>query len=389
MRTCARFVSQTLLCGLVLACLSPIWMAAAAPVASGQDDREQASNGHKRVEGGQVRPEWKLDAPISSGNLTVFPVTSDDWPSTGEFITLDEGLKSGGVTITELGGIRRVRGRGQSDNAEVNTLSLTNKTGKTLILLAGELLVGGKQDRIVDHDRLVPSDDAPIALGVFCVEHGRWQGSTAAFGHNQTAVRPPGGARNFVAGGTGAGAGGPLGGQIANPAVREKAEAKKSQSEVWSKVGETTEVVNATSASGALTRAYQDGKVAMRTGPYIRDLKDKCAGKNVVGVVVAVNGEAVNSDIFASPSLFRRYWPKLLESYALEAISAGKPVRQGVDRQDAQTFLSRVEGNISSEGEDGVYRLMEHKSAGESSFELEYIAAAAPLLVHFNRIAAR
>jgi hypothetical protein len=32
---------------------------------------------------------------------------------------------------------------------------------------------------------------------------------------------------------------------------------------------------------------------------------------------------------------------------------------------------------------------MEHKSAGESSFELEYIAAAAPLLVHFNRIAAR
>jgi hypothetical protein len=127
----------------------------------------------------------------------------------------------------------------------------------------------------------------------------------------------------------------------------------------------------------------------MRTGPYIRDLKDKCAGKNVVGVVVAVNGEPVNSDIFASPSLFRRYWPKLLESYALEAISAGKPVRQGVDRLDAQSFLSRVEGNISSEGEDGVYRLTEHKSASESSFELEYIAAAAPLLVHFNRIATR
>jgi len=388
MRTRARFLSTTLLSGLVLAVFSPMWSDAAP---ASQDDREASGRGHKRVEGGQVRPEWRLGAPVSSGNLTIFPVTSDDWPSTGGFITLDEGLKSGGVTITELGGSRLVRHRGQSDNAEVNTLALTNKSGKTLILLAGELLVGGKQDRIVDHDRLVPSDDAPIALGVFCVEHGRWQGSTAAFGHNQTAVHPPGGARNFMggSGGGGAGAGGPLGGQIANPAVRAKAEAKKSQSEVWSQVSETTEVVKATSASGALTRAYQDGKVAMRTGPYIRDLKDKCAGKNVVGVVVAVNGEPVNSDIFASPSLFRRYWPKLLESYALEAISAGKPVRQGVDRLDAQSFLSRVEGNISSEGEDGVYRLTEHKSASESSFELEYIAAAAPLLVHFNRIATR
>jgi hypothetical protein len=280
-----------------------------------------------------------------------------------------------------------VRYRGQQrDNAEVNTLSLTNRSGKTLILLAGELLVGGKQDRIVDHDRLVPSDEAPIALGVFCVEHGRWQGTTASFGQNQSSVRSPRGARNFLAGGGGTGAGA---GQIANPAVREKAEAKKSQSEVWSKVGETTEMVNATSSSGALTRAYQDGKVALRTGPYIRDLKDKCSGKNVVGVVVAVNGQVVNSDIFASPSLFRRYWPKLLDSYALEAIGAGKPVRQGVDRLDAETFLTRVEGEISSEGKDGVYRLTEHKSANESSFELEYIAAAPTLLVHFNRIAAR
>jgi hypothetical protein len=383
MRTRARLISSTLLSGLILAGFSSMWSDAAP---ARQDDRESSGRSHKRVEGGQVRPEWRLSAPVSFSNLTIFPVTSDDWPSAERFITLDEGLKSGGVTITELGGTRLVRHRGQSDNAEVNTLALTNKTGKTLILLAGELLVGGKQDRIVDHDRLVPSDDAPIALGVFCVEHGRWQGSTTAFDQNQTAVHPPRGARNFLAGGGGGGAGA---GQIANPAVREKAEAKKSQSEVWSKVGETTEVVNARSASGALTRAYQDGKVAMRTGPYIRDLKDKCAGKNVVGVVVAVNGEPVNSDIFASPSLFRRYWPKLLESYALEAISAGKPVRQGVDRLDAQTFLSRVEGNISSEGEDGVYRLTEHKSASESSFELEYIAASAPLLVHFNRIAAR
>jgi len=327
--------------------------------------------------------------PVRSGNLTIFPVTSDEWSATERFITLDEGLRSGGVTVSELGGYRRVRGRGQSgqsDNAEVNTLSLTNRSGKTLILLAGELLVGGKQDRIVDHDQLVPSDDTPIALGVFCVEHGRWQGANASFGHSQGATRPPGGARNFVGGGAGGGAGS---GQMANPAVRHKAEVQKSQTEVWSQVEETTKEVNAKSASGALTRAYDDRKVSMRTAAYVRDLKERCSGKNVVGVVVAVNGELVASDIFASPSLFRRYWPKLLESYALEAISAGKGGSDGVDLIAAQTFLTRVQGDSSSQGKDGVYRLTEHKSGNESSFELEDVALHPPLLVHFNRIAAR
>src|SRR5262245_59012061 len=102
MRTRARFVSSTLLGGLILACLSLIWTAAAA----GQDGHEPA---HGRHHSSQVRPEWKLAAPIRSSKLTIFPVTSDDWPSTGEFITLDEGLKSGGVIITELGGSRPVR----------------------------------------------------------------------------------------------------------------------------------------------------------------------------------------------------------------------------------------------------------------------------------------
>jgi hypothetical protein len=374
-------VSGTLLCAL--SCISPLLPPAVASDARGSG---QPGGAQKRSEGAQVRPEWKLGMPVRSGNLTIFPVTSDEWSATERFITLDEGLRSGGVTVNELGGYRRVRGRAQSDNAEVNTLSLTNRSGKTLILLAGELLVGGKQDRIVDHDRLVPSDDTPIALGVFCVEHGRWQGASASFGRNQGGTRAPGGARNFVVGGAGSGAGS---GQMANPAVRAPAEAQKSQTEVWDKVGKTTEQINAKSPSGALTRAYDDRKVSMRTAAYVRDLTEKCSGKNVVGVVVAVNGEMVASDIFASPLLFSRYRHKLLESYALEAISAGKGGGAGVDRIAAETFLTRVQGDSSSEGKDGVYRLTAHKSGNESSFELEDVAVHPALLVHFNRITAR
>ena len=86
---------------------------------------------------------WRLGAPVSFENLTVFPVIGDESLDTGSFITLDEGLRSGKVTLTEIGAKGRVRrigaGRQASDNAEVNKLMLTNRSGKTLILIAGEM----------------------------------------------------------------------------------------------------------------------------------------------------------------------------------------------------------------------------------------------------------
>lgn len=387
MRNRMGFALCVLVSGLVFGYLWSIRSVGAAP--QGPDDSKPAAAGGSfdGARSGSLRPEWKLGAPVTSGNLTVFPVIASAWSGANEFITLDEGLKSGKVTITELGVGRRPGGRGPREGAEVNTLSLTNRTGRTLILLAGEMLIGGKQDRIVDRDQLVPPDDLPIALGVFCVEHGRWQGASTSFGQSQRASgsQAPG-ARNFLAAGSGGGAGG---GQIATPAVREKAEAGKDQSGVWSKVAETTEVLNVTSNTGALTRAYQDGSLARKSHVYESQIRYRIGGKNVVGVVVAVSGQLVAADIFASPSLFGRYWPKLLKSYALEALGSSNTAAGRIDQLDAQAFLSRVEGNSSTDSKSGVYRLTEHKSGTHSSFELECIAAAQPVLVHFNRIASQ
>jgi len=334
---------------------------------------------------GYVRPEWKLGMPATSGNLTVFPVTSSAWAPATDFITLDEGLKSGKVVITELGS-GGPGGRAQ-DGAQVNTLSLTNRTGRTLILLAGEMLIGGKQDRIVDEDQLVPPSERPVALGVFCVEHGRWHGASTSFGQNQPAQRSQTpGAQNFLGGRSGGGAGAQ---QIATPAIREKAEAAKSQNEVWSKVADTNRSLNTTSGTGALTRAYDDRALAKRSQVYESRFINRIQGKNVVGVVVAVNGQLVAADIFANPFLFQRYWPKLLKSYVLEALGAGTESHGEIDRLAAEAFLYRAEGNASSERQKSVYRLTEHKSGGDASFELDSLKGPELVLVHFNRVASR
>jgi hypothetical protein len=109
----------------------------------------------------------------------------------------------------------------------------------------------------------------------------------------------------------------------------------------------------------------------------------------VVGVVVAVSGHLVAADIFASPSLFQRYWPKLLKSYSIEALGSSKSKAGRIDRLEAEAFLSRVEGNASTDGKNGIYRLIENKSRTDSSFELEYTGAAQGVLVHFNRVASQ
>ena len=71
----------------------------------------------------------------------------------------------------------------------MNRLVLVNNSDRPLILLAGEIVTGGKQDRVVGKDRIVPPKSDPIDLAVFCVEPERWVAAKSTFGsfHSQMA----------------------------------------------------------------------------------------------------------------------------------------------------------------------------------------------------------
>ena len=53
--------------------------------------------------GGNPSPSYKALSPISHDNLTIFPVVASNTHDTSEFITLDEGIRSGEGVITEAG----------------------------------------------------------------------------------------------------------------------------------------------------------------------------------------------------------------------------------------------------------------------------------------------
>src|SRR5205807_3180795 len=170
--------------------------------------------------------EYKVLAPIRHGSLTVFPIVAAKSFDTSEFLTLDEGLRSGDVVVTESGSIRSMMRRHSRPipvrDAEVNRLVLVNNSKRPLLLLAGEIVTGGKQDRVIGKDRIVPAESDPVDLSVFCVEPGRW---VAANGKVQ-----------FSGGGVG-------GGVFAAPGVRASAMAAKNQQQVWDSVGKSKDAM--------------------------------------------------------------------------------------------------------------------------------------------------
>ena len=144
------------------------------------------------LQAGEVTPAsgYSLLSPIRSGNLTVFPVVASKSYDTAEFLTLDEGLRSGDVVVTEAGQARGLIRRRPGEppimhpmhDAEVNRLVLVNNSKRPLLLLAGEIVTGGKQDRVIGKDRIVPAESDPVDLSVFCVEPGRWVPANGKYG---------------------------------------------------------------------------------------------------------------------------------------------------------------------------------------------------------------
>src|ERR1022692_2297640 len=99
------------------------------------------------LQAGETSPAYgySLLSPIRSGNLAVYPVVASKSYETAEFLTLDEGLRSGDVVVTEAGQarglIRHRPGEGAIIHpvrgAEVNRLVLVNNSRRPLLLLAG------------------------------------------------------------------------------------------------------------------------------------------------------------------------------------------------------------------------------------------------------------
>jgi hypothetical protein len=355
------------------------------------------------------RGDYKLLAPISHGDLTIFPVVSSLTHDTAQFLTLDEGIRSGEVQVMERGNIggmirRMPHGQPYTDSAQVNQLVLVNSSKRPLILLAGEVVTGGKQDRVVGKDRIVPAESDPVDLSVFCVEHGRWVGANGKFDTHASVM--------------------------AQPSVRKRAMADADQSKVWEAVSSAKTTMSARVAAAPAINGHVPDGVAIggtvgtasqasrsfhmreldSTSSYAKVIENgavkeqmqaitepmqkayesvikQLRNQNAVGVVVAIRGRVVWADIFASNALLSKYWPKLLESYAAESLTVpGTPGETSM--KDAERFLNGWEARHETvDSEPGLYRQRELVGDRFRAFELTSLLGKNEFDVHLSKMA--
>ena len=251
-------------------------------------------------------------------NLQLYPIRANKTFETthkdvGSYTTLKEAMQKRKIAVTE-------QGRG-----DVNTLFVENISSDTIMILAGEVVQGGKQDRMIAEDFILYPRSGKKDISVFCVEHGRWQ------------AKQSGGAFNGYF-------------TISSKEVRKAGIVKKSQQEVWDKVAENTQKNSADTYTGTLT-ALNDSESFTTELKQYSDFFNKSiiTEQDIIGVV-AVSGDAIlGCDRFATHDIFQRHYQNLIQSYATEAITSGKTVT--VPYKTVSDYLQSIIGDETKQEE--------------------------------------
>jgi len=230
------------------------------------------------------------------------------------------------------------------------------------------------------------------------VEPGRWVATSTSFGTSGATY----GAAKGVAGGTAAST------LMAQPSVRAKAMGDKDQSQVWAEVKKQQQSMSVeveaaapsptaanrigTTSSYAVVMEDKDvkqevDKIAKPIEQNYQSLIKQLRDRKAVGVVVAVNGRVIWSDVFASTELLEKYWPKLVRSYASEAVVTHVKGARATMAQ-AESFLTDMDGRKETiESEPGVFRHTEVNGNGFKVFALTSLLPKTGFDVHVAKMA--
>lgn len=255
----------------------------------------------------EENPDWQHK------NLRLYPVVASPEVIAANarlqnLQTLAEAMKKPGFRILE----RKQFGR--ENDAWYHGLTVQNKTQDTILLLSGDVVKGGNQDRVIAHHEVI----MPMTvrnIEVFCVEAGRssYYDQSAPAAEKEAAAF-----KGYY--------------NVACPQVRRAVQNTGNQQEVWNAVANVTKANKAESSTRAYTALDNESEQKTTRDAYLHQLEGKFSSRpDVVGVVAVCGNQVLGVDIFGSPELFRREYSALLHGYVAEAAvanSATNPISE-------------------------------------------------------------
>jgi hypothetical protein len=268
---------------------------------------------------------YRISAPVSYKNLSVFLIHGKDTIKHKNILTLQEAMEQGVFTVYET--------------SDVNELMVENKSSQYEVFIqSGDIVKGGKQDRVLAITIIIPAKSGKISIEAFCVESGRWQSrgkeDVGKFSSSNE--------------------------RIVSKDLKIAANQTRSQGEVWKKVAEAQDKlsqnvggrVNDEKSATSLQLTLENKKVAATADEFVNKLSGIVDGKDdVIGYAFVVNGKINSADIYASNFLFKKLWLKLLKATAIEAVAemqTGKPTKL-VKIDEIKQFMSESDDGEKQE----------------------------------------
>lgn len=217
----------------------------------------------------------------SAQGLTFVPMIGGN--GVPSYLLMSEALETGKFHITEL-----------DMGGTVPWLLAKNELDSKVLIIEGEEVVGGKQNRTINVTVLLP-EKSETKIPVSCVEAGRWSKVSDYFKDSERIIDYN--VRAY---------------KLAEYASRKEARVNfhPSQSVVWDAVDMTLEQENVPSETSAAYEAFLKKKIELRE--FLKSLKPL---KNQVGLAVFLDGKFIGLDYLAPAEKFKKYFQKIMSSY--------------------------------------------------------------------------
>ncbi|HBB87187.1 MAG TPA: hypothetical protein DC047_06195 [Blastocatellia bacterium] len=276
--------------------------------------------------------DYRLSGPFTHKNLSIFLIHGKTTTTkTRSFLTLQEALEQKKVVVYET--------------QSVNELAIENLSREDVYVQSGDIVKGGKQDRMMAQDFIVPPKSGRMPIAAFCVEHGRWSGR----GNERAGV--------FSSSADAA----------VTREIKLAAKSSNSQGAVWENVRLAQDKlsqsvgmrVNSIVSASSLQLSVENTRVQATADSYIKALANIVnRNDDVIGYVFAINGNVNSADVYSSNALFRKLWPKLLKANTVEAIAQlQKETFKPASTDHAKAFLTEAEKPQPSAAKDVTSRV--------------------------------